>query len=558
MAIIQCESFSFTYNDGKEKSLDSIDLEVNAGEIILIQGETGSGKSTLLKSFKKELLPFGSKEGTIIIDDCPVEGMSLNQSAEKVGFVFQDPLNQVVCDTVEAELAFGMENIGKSKTEISERIAELSIYFGMSHWMTRELSSLSTGELQLVNLASIIAMAPDILLLDEPLAQLDPVSKERFLNILFKLNDDFNLTILIVEHELDLLYAHCDQVIVLKEGQIIEQGTPRKVAEDCWQSEKINYLPIPAHIFHLLEGKGVVPINIKEGIRFISKVEGLDKMSHIDKTKEVKGETLKIRNLTFRYDRQSTYILEEVDLTLKEGDILCLFGANGSGKTTLLKVIIGVLKNKQGKIWWNQVRMTSKTLETYLGETIGYLPQNPSGLLFSGTVAENLVEVMTYHKVDLIEQRMRMKELLSELDLKYLEHRKIDTLSYGEKQLVALSKVFILRPQLVLLDEPTKGLDRKKKETVERFLRKKGSEGITMIITSHDPDFASEVGSLCTLLFRQKLTPLQTPTHFFSKHHFFTTTVKKVVHQRLKDVVTMSDLKRYCIGEGDAHEGKND
>ena len=557
MATIKCETFSFTYNCEKVKSLDAIDLEVNPGEILLIQGPTGSGKSTLLKSLKKELLPFGRKEGCITLDNCRVEDISLTQSAQMVGFVFQNPLNQVVCDTVEAELAFGMENLGKSKTEIRERIAELSLYFGMSDWLRKDIQCLSMGELQLVNLASIIAMTPDILLLDEPFAQLDPIAKERFLQMLLKLNEDFNLTIVIVEHDIDLLYHHCDQVIVLNNGRIMERGNPRQLAERYKESKVNRYLPIATQVFHVLGGEGPIPINVKEGIRFLNKVEGLEETIDSERKKEVRPESLKIKNLTFRYDRESSYILEEINLTLKEGDVLCLFGANGSGKTTLLKVIIGILKNKQGKIWWNNIRITPKSLDKLLGRTIGYLPQTPNSLLFSGTVRHNLIEMMTYHNLDMIKQRDNIEGILIDLDLKHIEHRKVDALSYGEQQLVALAKVFILHPKLVLLDEPTKGLDREKKETVNVFLKRKASEGVTIIMTCHDPDFAAEVGSLCTLLSQQRLTALQTPESFFSTHAFFTTTVKKIVHQRLSNVVTLDELKRRHNRKGEEDEEKN-
>ena len=540
MAQITIQDLSFFYSGSDRTVLDHINLSVEQGEYVVICGHSGSGKTTLLKHLKTVLAPYGDRSGRICIHGKDLSSMDNREQASLIGFVMQDPDDQIVTDLVWHELAFGLENLGVEQETMRLRVGEMASYFGIQGWFHRAVSELSGGQKQLLNLASVMAMQPHILILDEPTSQLDPIAATDFLNTVKKINRDLGTTILITEHRLEEVYPSADRVVVMDGGKILVQGTPRQVGHSLYAEhrELFSALPAPARIFYGSGGEGDCPLTVREGRNWLVQTfpqEDLPCRSP-EKAEPPLSENLAVtlRDLWFRYEKDAPDILQGVDLQVPQGSLYALVGGNGTGKSTLLRSLCGICRAYKGKI-----ELFGKPLKKYTSKElfrgcITLLPQDPKSLFAKKTVGEELEEMTA----DPSEQKA-MAELCRIRHL--LSHHPYD-LSGGEQQRVALAKVLLTKPRLLLLDEPTKGLDGGFKKTFAQILKQLIGQGMTVLMVSHDVEFCAEYGDLVSMFFDGKILATARPNQFFGQNSFYTTSANRMSRCRFTNAVTVSDV----------------
>lgn len=535
MEIIKVENLSFKYPLVSIETLNNISFTINDGDFVTLCGPTGCGKSTLLRLLKKELSPIGKQSGEIFLNNQNINDISLKTSSELVGFVLQNPDQQIVTDKVWHELAFGLENLNVSQNNISKRVAEMAAYFGIESWYDKNVNELSGGQKQLLNLASIMVMNPKILILDEPTAQLDPIAASNFIATLKKLNNDFSLTIIIVEHRLEEIIPISNRLLVLDRGKLIYNGTPKQVVENVKDNfEIINLLPSATRLFHLLNGKGECPLTVKEGRIFLEK----NFNNHI---KEINTEiynhssdvALQLKNVYFRYQKDSFDVLQQLNLTVFTKEIFCIVGGNGSGKSTTLKVASGLLKPYSGV-----VKVFNKKIKEYNNNSLyknclTLLPQDVQTVFIKNTVKEEFEEVNK--NIDIIP-----------FDITDLYNKHPYDLSGGEQQLVALAKVLLTKPKIILMDEPTKGLDANLKIKIINILKDLKNKGITIIIVTHDIEFASLCADRCALFFRGNIVATEETNKFFSENRFYTTTAARMTEGLYLNTITVDKIVNIC------------
>lgn len=512
MEIITVKNLSFRYNKAESFALKNIELDVNSGDFILLIGESGSGKTTLLKMLKKEITPHGDIQGEIFFKGNKINSLSAKDSASKIGFIMQDPDSQIVTDKVYSELAFGLENLGVKRETIRAKVSEFASYFGLEDKFESKTNTLSGGEKQLLNLASVMVMNPEVLILDEPTSMLDPISALEFVTCLKRLNDDLGITIIIAEHHLSQIYELADKVVYIENGEIKANGNPVKVS-DLLKNKKIEYtLPAPVRIYHKLSGEGDVPLTVKEARKFLQKNY---KFAVNNSYKEINAEPIvTAKDLWFRYDRNSADVLKGFNLTVNKGEVYALVGSNGSGKTTVVNVISKQLKPYRGKVKYNS--------------KLAVLPQNPRDLFVKDKLEDDFKTVNNSYK-ELCE-KFRITDLLS--------HHPYD-LSGGEIQRAAIVKTMLSAPDILLLDEPTKGLDAFVKKELGEFLR---SLDLTILLVTHDLEFAAAYSDRCGLLFDGNITSENYSKEFFLGNNFYTTPVVKVTKGISDGAVTVEDI----------------
>ncbi len=543
MAIFEIRDFSFSYPcpDGENGEyrdiLKNINLEIDAGDFIAVCGPTGSGKTTFLKCLKPELTPRGKISGSILFRGSNINSLKTEESAV-IGFVQQSAEHQTVTDKVWHEVAFGMENLRYSQSLMSRRLAETMSYFGIDSLFERETAELSGGQKQAVALAAITAMNPQVIILDEPTSQLDPVAASEFLTSLRKLNDEFGITVIITEHRLENVIPMCNKLAVMEDGRITAFGEVRETVKKISGNKKVfDSMPGSARLYYLLGCEGEMPLTVREGRRMIDfliaqKPETAPRLSCEKKENISAGEdpALKIKNLYFRYAKDSPDALNNTNLTVNKGEIMCLLGANGSGKSTLLYAISGLIKPYSGKI-----EILGKNIKKYAGqslynECVALLPQDAQNLFVRNTLREELEEVGA--GFDIIPY-----------DLSYAADTRPYDLSGGEIQLAALAKVMASKPKLLLLDEPTKGLDSYAKKTVTEVLMSLKSKGITVLAVTHDVEFAAMCSDRVALLFRGEVTAVDEPHCFFSDNIFYTTSVNKICRGINPMIIRTEDIE---------------
>ena len=536
MALYEINHLTFTYPLHEAPTIQDINLSIHKGEFILLFGPSGSGKSTLLRQLKKEVWPTGKRTGSIVFEGQLLEHIPNDQSASRIGMVFQNPDQQIVMSTVYEELAFGMENLGFNPKEMQRRIGEISTFLGINHWLYKSTSELSGGQKQLLNLASVMTLYPEVLLLDEPTSQLDPIATQNFLNILQRLNEEFSITIIMTEHHLEEVFPLVDQVYVLEKGHLTYTGPVRDAIYTLYRKNENalkGYLPSVSQLYLKLEPSASaqqIPLTPKEAkVWFDQLPDTCFKPLPQQSNSTVHGTNsilLKCKDIYFQYTKESPLILERIHLEVPQGAFLALLGGNGSGKSTFLKVLAGILTPLKGKI------------QTHA--SIGYLPQNPMVLFHEATVRAQLRSALPENPSSQEEQELN--QLISFLSLQpLLEHHPYD-LSGGEMQKVALATVLLIQPDLLLLDEPTKGLDPYFKEQLAQYLKTLLSQGKTIIMVSHDMEFVARYATLTTLMFSGKLLSLQPTTTFFSNNVFYTTSIHRTVKTRLPHTITLEEV----------------
>lgn len=558
MELLKVENLSFTYPGQEKPALQNVSFSLNSGEFAVLCGESGCGKTSLLRLLKRELAPHGAKSGEIFYQGCPQQDLDERISACEIGFVMQNPEHQIVMDKVWHELAFGLENMGLPQQKIRRRVGEMACFFGIDEWFRRETHQLSGGQKQLLNLASIMAMQPKLLILDEPTSQLDPIAASDFIGTLAKLNRELGTTILMVEHRLEEVFPIADKVGVMERGELFLWDSPRSVGKELGRIPKGHRMmvgmPSAVRIYHSLEvPEARCPLTVREGREFLeanftNQVRQVKDVPQIDRNSQ--ETVLSLKNVWFRYERDTPDILEGVALEIKKGEIVSILGGNGSGKTTLLSVVAGLNRPYRGRI-----RIFGKKRKAYRGNelyrnTLGLLPQNPQSVFLKESVREDyreLQKVMNYSDQQMGEQIGKVAGLLEIENL--LDKHPYD-LSGGEQQKAALGKILLLQPRLLLLDEPTKGIDAYSKYNLMELMRKLQEEGITILMVTHDVEFAASVSSRCAMFFDRELTSVDPPVEFFGDNSFYTTAANRIARNLYGGVVTCEDVVEMCVENG--------
>lgn len=524
----------------EKRVLSDISFSVNQGEFVVLCGLSGSGKSTLLRHMKSCLTPHGEFEGEICYKGKILAAVEERIQAQEIGFILQSPENQVVTDKVWHELAFGLESLGFDTPIIRRRVAEVAAFFGIESLFYKNVSELSGGQKQLLSLASVMAMQPSVLLLDEPTSQLDPIAASDFLSLLGKINRELGITIILTEHRLEEVFPYATRVVVMEEGRIICDDLPEKVGMHLKEQEKGMFLAMPTamRVWANIETKLSCPITVRDGSEFLNKRnEEKTLLTVRDKSKMMQSDeiVLKCEEVWFRYEKDAPDVLKGFSLTLHKGEFYAILGGNGAGKTTALKVLSGLRLPYRGEI--------------YASDIVGCLPQNPQTLFVKRTVREDLYEVFYKNKISKEvkdEQVGRVVRLCGLQDL--LDQHPYD-ISGGEQQRLALAKVLLTSPKILFLDEPTKGFDAAFKVDFANIINQLLKQGVTVLMVSHDVCFCAEYAHQCGMFFDGNIVAAGNPREFFSGNSFYTTPANRMARHLLPDAVTVTDIIECCGGE---------
>lgn len=518
-----------------------MNLSINSGDFVVVCGQSGSGKTTLLRMLKKEIAPHGEKQGAVFYKGEDVEKLDDKISAQKIGFVFQKPDQQIVTDKVWHELAFGLESLGYDSDYIRLRVGEMANYFGITSLFRKKTTELSGGQKQLMNLASVMAMSPDVIILDEPTSQLDPITANDFITTLKKINDELGLTVIIIEHRLQEVFPIADKVAVMEDGKVICYDTPRNVCEKLSNHPMSQGFPSAVRIWQKSGSKGECPLTVKEGRNFINlnfSERKLPLRNTIPNTEDI----ITLKDVFFRYEKGGNDILSGTNLSIKKGEHFCILGGNGSGKTTTLKIFAGLLKPYRGKVIIDNNKMTKKTTADFNRLGVAMLPQNPESVFLKSRVIDDYTELCKIKGIEKSDYEDKINSVAEKLGIKDLLENHPYDLSGGEIQKCALGKVLISEPKILLLDEPTKGVDAYSKLSLSKILQEIKSDGVTIITVTHDVEFASIVADRCGLFFDGEVLSSLVPQEFFSKNNFYTTASSRISRDKFANAVTVDDV----------------
>ena len=533
------KNVDFTYPEGEKNALRNISFAVQQGEFVILCGPSGCGKSTLLRHLKTCLTPHGMFSGEIRYRGTLLSDLSQREQAQQIGYVLQSPENQVVTDKVWHELAFGLESLGYDTPTIRRRVAEIAAFFGIENWFYKNVTELSGGQKQLLSLASVMAMQPGVLVLDEPTAQLDPIAAADFLALLGKINRELGTTIILTEHRLEEAFPFATRVIVMNEGAILCDDKPENVGLLLKDKGSGMFLAMPTamRVWAAVETKLCCPMTVRDGSNFLSQrveEQALLPLTEKDPPVYPKDVTLECDDLWFRYEKDSPDVIKGFSLKLRKGEFYAVLGGNGAGKSTTLKVISGLRAAYRG-----DVRLQGK---------LGHLPQNPQTLFVKRTVREDLYEVFRGEIIPKEKQDAEIARIVELCGLREFLDRHPYDISGGEQQRTALAKVLLTRPDILLLDEPTKGFDAEFKVTFSVILRRLIAQGVTILMVSHDVPFCAEYAHKCGLFFDGSIVTEGTPREFFSGNSFYTTPANRMARHLIPEAVTVSDIIACCGG----------
>ena len=533
MEILSCENVAFKYNESMDYALSDCTFSVKKGEKVMLCGASGSGKSTLLRLLKRELSPRGELSGNITLMGKDRRELSDRESAEKIGFVMQNPDSQTVCDKVSAELAFGLESFGVKSGEIQSRVGEMAAFFGIEPLYDRDISTLSGGQKQLVALCSVMVTDPDILLLDEPTAQLDPVAARELLGILDRLNKEMGVTIIIAEHDPEELFDSCDKILYLAKGKTEFFGTPALTAKYFVENALEGFLPETAKAFAGLCDD--LPLNVRQGRAQLEKLGVTDIPKQATNAADsAEPYALQCKNLWQRYEKNSPDILKGCDLGIRKGECYGLLGSNGGGKSTLLRVICGLCKPYMGAVSLFGKKQKAYKNGSLFREMLAFLPQEPVTMFVKESVREDLLQSGDKAAVENVAQRMGIEHLLD---------RHPWDLSGGEIQKCAFAKILLADPKMIVLDECTKGMDSFAKKALGDTLLSLKAEGRTILLVTHDLEFAAQYCDRCGLLFDGKIAAEDNAVEFFSHNRFYTTAAARLTRGFFSGAVTSTAVR---------------
>lgn len=560
MEILRVDGLKFSYPNQLKKALNNINFSIDEGDFVLICGESGCGKSTLLRHLKPELSPHGQVSGDIYYYSQKINDYTSKQIASEIGYVLQNPDSQIVTDKVWHELAFGLENMGLDTQTIRLRVAEMASFFGIQGWFRKNVNDLSGGQKQLLNLASIMAMQPKILILDEPTSQLDPIAAKDFIDTLVRINKELSTTIIMTEHNLEDIYSVCDKVIVMEDGKVICNDTNYKVV-DILSGDKnhkmFKSLPTSSKIYNqlngYLEGANKSPLTVKDCRQWLN-----DSMDEVTITKLDDSETeinidekdreiaIELKDVYFQYNKISEPTIRDLSFKVYKGEIYSILGGNGTGKSTTLSLVARQRKPQRGKIFINNIEMKKYNNKSLYENNLALLPQNPQSLFVFETVREDLEEVLILKNKDREYIDKEVKRVSKLLDIEHLlEHHPYD-LSGGELQRAGMAKVMLLNPKIILLDEPTKGLDAYCKEEIGKMLMKLRDMGVTIVVVSHDIEFSARYSDRCAMFFDGSIVSEGTPREFFLGNNFYTTVSNRIARNIFEDTLIYEDVVSLC------------
>ncbi|NQX66488.1 ATP-binding cassette domain-containing protein [Paenibacillus alba] len=553
MEIYDIKDLSFAFPLNETNVLSSIHLKVHSGEFITICGKSGCGKSTLLRQLKTVLTPHGKHSGDIFYQGKLIDEVDQRTQASEIGFVLQNPDNQIVTDKVWHELAFGLESLGYDQSTIRLHVAEMASFFGIQTWFHKSVTELSGGQKQLLNLASIMAMHPAVLILDEPTSQLDPIAAADFLETVSKINRELGTTIIMTEHRLEEVLPITDRLIVLDQGKVIADDSPVRVGEvlRSLHHPMFTAMPSPMQIYAGVPSHLECPVTVKQGRQWLSAYMA-------DKTPAQKLEigarrsgvsspvAISFKEVWFRHERNGPDTIKDLSFEVREGQFYCMVGGNGTGKTTTLSLINGNFQPYRGKVRIhgdNPAKM--KTKELFVNR-LGVLPQNPATLFVKKTVELDLYEMLSEANLTKEEKKQKVEAVIQFAELEPLLGMHPYDLSGGEQQRAALAKVLLMEPRILLLDEPTKGLDGFFKEKLGLFLRKLHNEGVTIVMVSHDIEFCAKYGEECAMFFDGSIITSNAAHAFFSGNSFYTTAANRMARHIWSNAVTIEGVIDLC------------
>ena len=541
MAHFEIQDLTFSYASSKGKhSLEHINLSVAQGEFLVLCGASGSGKSTLLRHLKTVLTPSGKSGGQVLFHGVPLKEVPDRDQAGKIGFVMQNPDDQIVTDKVWHELAFGLESLGCDQKTMRSRVAEMACYFGIQDWFHRDVATLSGGQKQLLNLASIMAMQPEALILDEPTSQLDPIAASDFLNTIRKINTELGTTVIITEHRLEDIFPYADRAVVMEGGRILADDVPAKVGQLLFEEKNpmFSAMPTPVRVFYEAGAAGESPLTVRQGRSWLSREfpeEPKKKAIPAEALpEEVENPALELRELWFRYEKDSPDILRGVSLEVPAGSLCAILGGNGAGKSTTLKAVSGICRPYRGKITLFGKRVEKYRTGELFDGCLAMLPQDPKSLFVKKTLREDLEEMTKDKKA--------LEDIAELCQVSALLDRHPNDLSGGEQQRGALAKVLLTSPRLLLLDEPTKGIDSFFKETFAKILMDLKGKGITILMVSHDVEFCARYADRVSMFFDGQILTTDTPRRFFGGNSFYTTAARRMSRHLFDYAVTAEDV----------------
>lgn len=538
---------SFTYPTESVPALQNVSLSIEAGSFTVLCGRSGCGKSTLLRQLKPILQPHGTQTGTILFEGKSLSSLSQRTQSARIGFVLQNLDAQLVTDKVWHELAFGLESLGLSTPVIRRRVAEIASFFGIQNWFYKPVCELSGGQKQLVNLASVMALEPSVLLLDEPTSQLDPIAATDFLSTLGRINRELGTTIILSEHRLEDALALSTNVVFLERGRILDTGTASEVGSrlKAAGSDMFSAMPVPMRIYAGVPNDLPCPVTVAQGRQWLeafSETHPLCPVPPAAPSEKREGPAaVELDEAFFRYDKQSPDVVKALTLRAYPGELLAILGGNGTGKSTTMGLISGIHRAYRGKV------SVLGTAPQEVSGKIALLPQDPQTLFVKNTVIEDLLSVLDDAPRDRRKALALEKARLCELT-ELLERHPYD-LSGGEQQRAALCKVLLREPEVLLLDEPTKGLDAEFKRVFARIIKRLCARGVCVIMVSHDAEFCASYASRCAMFFDGAIVAEGTPREFFSSGSFYTTSASRMARGLLPGAITPEDVIAACGGE---------
>ena len=535
MAAFAIEHLTFAYPKAASPALDNVSFSVREGEFFLLCGVSGGGKSTLLRHLKSVLTPYGTRSGRVLLDGKPLETWDARTQAQRIGFVLQQPDDQLVTDKVWHELAFGLESLGTDAQTMRLRVGEMASFFGIQTWFDRSVDTLSGGQKQLLNLASVMAMHPDLLVLDEPTGQLDPIAAAEFLHTVQRLNRDLGVTVILSEHRLEDALPMADRAAVLEQGRLTALGTPDEVARALLErgSPFFAAMPTPVRVWGGVGAPGKCPLDIRAGRALLETLRPSPLPATNTPADSDGAPLLQLRECWFRYDRDGADVLKGLSLTVRAGELLAIVGGNGAGKSTALAVLAGQRRPYRGKVLQKAKRIAA-------------LCQEPRAMFVKDTVRADLEDALRTLSLPAAERQPRMDAAVAAMALSPLLERHPFDLSGGEQQRAAIAKLLLARPDVLLLDEPTKGMDAAFRASFGALLRALCEQGTAVVLVSHDIEFCAAYADRAALLFDGQILSEGRTRAFFAGNHFYTTAANRMARPWLPDAILCREVIEAC------------